>query len=88
MGPPRLGEAGPPRLGEAGPPAGEAGAGLAPSFTGKLAGIGPRAGPGIGPPDDGVACGLAGGILICGLIGLGEFGKSDGLVESAMWSRI
>jgi hypothetical protein len=39
---------------------------------------------GMGPPDDGVDCGLADGILICGLIGLGELGKSDGLVGSAM----
>ena len=51
-------------------------AGLIPSFMGRLGGM--------GPPDDGVDCGLADGILICGLIGLGELGKSDGLVGSAM----
>ncbi len=55
--------------------AGEAGAGLTSSFIGRLGGIDPKAGPGIGPP--------AGGILICGLIGL-DPPRSDGFVGSAM----
>jgi len=79
-----------------GPPAGEAGAGLIPSFMGRLGGIGPprlsprfgEAGGEAGPPDDGIDCRPAGGILICGLIGLDELGRSDGLVGSAMWSRV
>ena len=62
--------------------------GLAPSFTGRLEGTGPADGEvGCEPP--------VGGILICGLIGLGEplgvglavkglVGASEGLVGSAM----
>ncbi len=45
---------------------------------GRLEGIGPKAdGPGVDPP--------AGGILICGLIGLGEaLGACEGLVGPVM----
>lgn len=67
-----------------GPPAGlsadRAGAGLTPSLMGKFGGM--------GPPDGVVDCGPVGGILICGLIGLDELGRFDGLVGSAMWSRV
>ena len=84
--------------GGVGPPAGEAGAGLIPSFMGRLEGMGPPD-DGVDPVKsrkagtleglfDGVDCGPAGGILICGLIGLDELGKFDGLVGSAMWSRV
>ena len=76
------------------------GAGLIPSFTGRLGGIGPPVGLSAdkageaGPPDDGANCEPAGGILICGLIGLAEpfgpeltvegLGASESFVGSAI----
>ncbi len=60
---------GPPKLGEAG-------AELIPSFMGRLEGM--------GPPNGGDVWELAGGTLICGLIGLNPLGESEGLVGSAI----
>lgn len=77
------------------------GAGLIPSFMGRLGGIGLPVGE-ADPPDDGVDpvksrkvgtprglfdgvdCEPAGGILICGLIGLAELGASESFVGSAI----